>query len=108
MKRSLLSVLVTMAVAVGVTGGLALPAVSAPVPPITVNGKQLEALDRGVVSVRSGSANLVSWRSLANDPSGTSFNVYRAGAKITSSPVTASTNYLDAGAATGAMWRTPW
>ena len=102
MKRSLLSVLVTMAVAVGVTGGLALPAVSAPVPPITVNGKQLEALDRGVVSVRSGSANLVSWRSLANDPSGTSFNVYRAGAKITSSPVTASTNYLDAGAATGA------
>ena len=102
MKRSLLSVLVTTAVAVGVTGALALPAVSAPVPPITVNGKQLEALDRGVVSVRSGSANLVSWRSLANDPSGTSFNVYRAGTKITSSPVTASTNYLDAGAATGA------
>ena len=102
MKRSLLSVLVTTAVAVGATGALALPAVSAPVPPITVNGKQLEALDRGVVSVRSGSANLVSWRSLANDPSGTSFNVYRAGTKITSSPVTASTNYLDAGAAAGA------
>jgi len=102
MKRSLLSVLVTTAVAVGATGALALPAVSAPVPPITVNGKQLEALDRGLVSVRSGSANLVSWRSLANDPSGTSFNVYRAGTKITSSPVTASTNYLDAGAAAGA------
>ena len=71
---------------------------------ISVNGKQLESLDRGVVSVRSGSGNLVSWRLLANDAAGTSFNVYRAGTKITASPVTASTNYLDAGAAAGSVY----
>lgn len=76
-------------------------------PPTTfpvVNGKQMETLDRGVVSVRSGSGNLVTWRLLANDPAGTSFNVYRAGTKVTASPVTSSTNYLDAGAAAGSAY----
>jgi rhamnogalacturonan endolyase len=72
--------------------------------PVTVNGKQLENLNRGVISVRSGSGNLVSWRLLGTDPAGTSFNVYRAGTKITSSPVTGSTNYLDAGAAAGSVY----
>jgi hypothetical protein len=71
---------------------------------ISVNGKQMESLDRGVVSVRSGSANLVSWRLLASDPSGTSFNVYRGSTKVTASPVTASTNYLDSGAAAGSAY----
>jgi rhamnogalacturonan endolyase len=72
--------------------------------PVTVNGKQLERLDRGVVSVRSGNANLVTWRLLGTDPSGTSFNVYRAGTKVNSAPITGSTNYLDAGAAAGAAY----
>jgi rhamnogalacturonan endolyase len=73
-------------------------------PVTTVDGRQLETLDRGVVSVRSGSANLVSWRLLAGDPAGVSFTVYRAGTKITASPVTGSTNYLDSGAAAGAAY----
>jgi len=102
--RKLSVAVVAVVVAAGLTGGLALPASSAPVPPISVNGKQMEALDRGVVSVRSGSANLVSWRLLATDASGTTFNVYRAGTKVTASPVTASTNYLDPGAAAGASY----
>jgi rhamnogalacturonan endolyase len=69
--------------------------------PVTVNGKQLERLDRGVVSVRSGGGNLVSWRLLGNDPNGVAFNVYRGTTKVNSSPITTSTNYLDTGAAAG-------
>jgi rhamnogalacturonan endolyase len=84
------------------------PPPTTPPPPstsvTTVDGKQMETLDRGVVSVRSGSANLVSWRLLASDPAGTSFNVYRGGTKVTASPVTGSTNYLDAGAAAGTAY----
>jgi len=110
-----LSVLTAGVVAAGVVGlaGVAPTAAQAPTSaqvtaPITlattVNGKQLETLDRGLISVRSGSANLVSWRLLASDPAGTSFSVYRGGTKITASPVTASTNYLDAGAAAGSSY----
>lgn len=73
-------------------------------PTSTVGGKQLESLDRGVVSVRSGSANLVSWRLLGTDPAGVGFNVYRAGTKVNSSPVVDSTNFLDAGAAAGSAY----
>lgn len=72
--------------------------------PITVNGRQAENLGRGVISVRSGSANLVSWRLLATDPSGVGFNVYRSGTKVNGSPVTTSTDYLDAGAPSGATY----
>ncbi|MBN1174257.1 MAG: cellulose binding domain-containing protein, partial [Micromonosporaceae bacterium] len=71
------------------------------VPPSTVNGRQIEALDRGIVSVRTGSNNLVSWRLLATDPAGVGFNVYRGSTKVNSSPITNSTNYLDSGAAAG-------
>ncbi|UQU62108.1 rhamnogalacturonan lyase [Couchioplanes caeruleus] len=70
----------------------------------TLATRQLERLDRGLVSVRSGSGNLVSWRWLATDPSDVGFHVYRGGTRITSTPVTGSTNYLDAGAAAGASY----
>ncbi|MGA5302752.1 rhamnogalacturonan lyase [Nucisporomicrobium flavum] len=70
----------------------------------TLAARQLERLDRGLVSVRSGSGNLVSWRWLATDPSDVGFHVYRGGTRITSAPVTGSTNYLDAGAAAGASY----
>ena len=63
----------------------------------------MEQLDRGVISVRSGSGNLVSWRWLATDPAGVAFNVYRAGTKVNSSAVTTS-NYLDSGAAAGSAY----
>ncbi|APU16642.1 MULTISPECIES: rhamnogalacturonan lyase [Actinoalloteichus] len=67
-------------------------------------GRQVEALDRGVVSVRSGNGNLVSWRWLATDPDSVGFNVYRGSTRLNSSPVTNSTNYLDAGAAAGSTY----
>jgi hypothetical protein len=73
-------------------------------PPTTGAGKQMERLDRGLISVRSGSGNLVSWRWLAADPAGVGFNVYRAGTKVNATPITASTNYLDSGAAAGASY----
>ncbi|MBB4907786.1 rhamnogalacturonan lyase family protein [Actinophytocola algeriensis] len=65
-------------------------------PPPT--GKQLEDLDRGLVSVRSGSGNLVSWRLLGTESASTGFNVYRGGTKLNASPITNSTNHLDSGA----------
>jgi len=60
--------------------------------------RQVERLDRGLTSVRTGSGNLVSWRWLATDPNDVAFNVYRGGTRLNSSPLTTSTNYLDASA----------
>ncbi|MFJ9737050.1 rhamnogalacturonan lyase [Streptomyces sp. NPDC101166] len=66
--------------------------------------RQVERLDRGLTSTHTGGGNLVSWRWLATDPNDVAFNVYRGGAKLNSSPVTASTNYLDAGAPESAAY----
>ncbi|WSW40798.1 rhamnogalacturonan lyase [Streptomyces canus] len=60
--------------------------------------RQVERLDRGLTSVHTGSGNLVSWRWLATDPNDVAFNVYRGGTRLNSSPLTTSTNYVDAGA----------
>ncbi|MER5708643.1 rhamnogalacturonan lyase [Streptomyces sp. NPDC002122] len=60
--------------------------------------RQAERLDRGVVSVHTDAGNLVSWRWLGTDPDSVAFNVYRAGTKVNSAPVTASTNFFHSGA----------
>ncbi|MDX3641185.1 rhamnogalacturonan lyase [Streptomyces sp. MB09-02B] len=60
--------------------------------------RQVERLDRGLTSVHTGSGNLVSWRWLATDPNDVAFNIYRGGTRLNCSPLTTSTNYLDAGA----------
>jgi len=78
------------------------PSSSPSAPPAA--GRQLERLNRGLISVRSGSANLVSWRWLATDPANVGFNVYRAATKVTASPITNSTNFLDSGAPAGAAY----
>ncbi|MEU0724803.1 RICIN domain-containing protein [Streptomyces sp. NPDC006140] len=65
---------------------------------------QMEDLNRGLVSVRSGSNNLVSWRLLGTESYDTAFNVYRNGTKVNGSPVTDSTNYLDTGAPSDASY----
>src|SRR4051812_12798825 len=49
--------------------------------PDPVRGRQVERLDRGVASVRSGSGNLVSWRLFGTEPADLGFNVYRDGTK---------------------------
>ncbi|MGW0712699.1 rhamnogalacturonan lyase family protein [Streptomyces sp. NPDC002643] len=61
----------------------------------------MENLGRGVVAVRSGSAQvLVSWRLLGLDPEGIGFNVYRSAAggtytRLNASVLTGGTNYTD-------------
>jgi rhamnogalacturonan endolyase len=75
-----------------------------PVAPHALPARQVENLDRGLISVRSGTGNLVSWRLLGTEAASTGFNVYRNGTRVTAAPVTASTNYLDAGAAAGASY----
>ncbi|MFF9691328.1 RICIN domain-containing protein [Streptomyces sp. NPDC014623] len=68
------------------------------------DGLQMEDLNRGLVSVRSGSGNLVSWRLLGTEGYATAFNVYRNGSKVNTSPITNSTNYLDNGAPADAAY----
>jgi hypothetical protein len=75
-----------------------------PLPADPTGRKQVERLDRGLVSVRSGSGNLVSWRLLAGDGQDAAFNVYRGGDKVNAAPITGSTNHLDAGAAADASY----
>ncbi|MFY1637647.1 cellulose binding domain-containing protein [Solwaraspora sp. WMMB335] len=66
--------------------------------------KQMEDLDRGVISVRSGSGNLVSWRLLGTEAASTGFHVYRGSTRLTSTTITNSTNYYDSGAAASASY----
>lgn len=73
-------------------------------PPPSGQGRQVEKLDRGVISVRSGSGNLVSWRWLGTDPDGVAFNVYRGGVRVNAVPLTGATDFLDAGAAAGSSY----
>jgi hypothetical protein len=96
-------VLLTLAVAVTAAAAAA-GAVSAVPSAAQVSGRQLETLDRGLISVRSGTANLVSWRWLATDPGNVAFNVYRGSVRVNAAAITGSTNYLDAGAAAGSSY----
>ncbi|GGL95855.1 MULTISPECIES: rhamnogalacturonan lyase family protein [Micromonospora] len=66
--------------------------------------KQLENLDRGLVSVRSGNGNLVSWRLLGTETTGVSFNLYRGATRVNATPITGATNHLDTGAAAGSTY----
>src|SRR5262245_5106456 len=55
--------------------------------------KQVEDLDRGLISVRAGSDNLVSWRLLGTEALNTRFRVYRGSRRVAT--VSTSTNFLD-------------
>ena len=78
--------------------------------PITTGGggghgtRQMEDLDRGVVSVRSGSGNFVSWRLLGSDPPDVAFNLYRGTSRVNAAPLTAATTFSDPGAPSGASY----
>jgi hypothetical protein len=56
---------------------------------------------RGLISLRAGTGNFLSWRLLDSDPAGTAFDVYRDGARIAT---TADTNFTDTGARVGAAY----
>ncbi len=63
--------------------------------------RQMEALDRGMVAVRSTTTNAyVGWRLLGDDPAGIAFNLYRsanggAAVKLNPSPLTTTTDFTD-------------
>ncbi|SFV11205.1 rhamnogalacturonan lyase family protein [Pseudoduganella namucuonensis] len=62
---------------------------------ITIPGKQIENLNRGAVAIQSPAGVFISWRQLATDAAGTTFNVYRGGVKLNGAPLDAL-NYTDA------------
>ncbi len=66
--------------------------------------RQMERLNRGVVRVNQSGGNFISWRLLGTDPSGVSFNVYQGSTKLTSSPITNSTNYFHSGGSSGSSY----
>ena len=65
---------------------------------------RMENLGRGVVAVRTSSTQVyVGWRMLGTDPANVAFNLYRsanggAAVKLNSSPITATTNFVDSNA----------
>ena len=100
-RMALLSITVAVSAGAMVIGTAAAAPVSSPA---LLAGQQLETLDRGLISVRSGTGNLVSWRWLATDPNDVAFNVYRGSVRVNATPITGSTNHLDAGAAAGSSY----
>ena len=65
-----------------------------------------EALDRGAIVTYTGSGSnyLVNWRWLIDDPADVSFNVYRNGTKLNSTPIYDCTNYMDTKGAASATY----
>ncbi|WP_318152810.1 rhamnogalacturonan lyase family protein [Paenibacillus terricola] len=59
------------------------------------SARQMEFLNRGLVAVKVSNGVYLSWRLLGTEAASTSFNVYRNGTLITTTPITNSTNYVD-------------
>ena len=59
------------------------------------SGRQVEALSRGVVAVKTNDGNLVSWRSLGTESIDTVYELYRDGELIYTSGKGMATCYLD-------------
>jgi rhamnogalacturonan endolyase len=63
--------------------------------------RQIENLNRGLLAMPSGAANIyVNWRLLATDPANVAFNLYRSSnngafVKLNATPLTATTDFLD-------------
>ncbi|WP_228892676.1 rhamnogalacturonan lyase [Pseudoduganella aquatica] len=88
----------------GVAASLALAlSAGAAAAPAQIAGKQLENLDRGVLAIAANGGVFVSWRALATDPGGTSFDLYRDGKRLNTQPLK-STNYVDPAGAAAAVY----
>ena len=101
MRRSRPPSLILGAVAVLLVSGVAV-AQAAETPAAAV--ATVDNLNRGLVSIRTTAGNYLSWRLLKSDPAGTAFNLYRGSVKVNAAPITAGTNYTDAGAPAGASY----
>jgi|GEM_PF-1598836 len=63
--------------------------------PVVHAARQMEYLDRGMVAVKTEEGVYVGWRYLGTDPTDITFNLYRDGEKVNSTPIQTSTNYVD-------------
>lgn len=66
--------------------------------------RQMEALDRGLVAVKTAEGVYLSWRVLGTDGNSTGFNLYRDGAKIASFDGKAASNYVDKSGTTSSKY----
>ncbi|WP_150272163.1 rhamnogalacturonan lyase [Paenibacillus tepidiphilus] len=66
--------------------------------------RQAEKLNRGVVAVKVSGGVFVSWRLLGTEDLSVSFNLYRNGTKVNSSPIIGSTNYQDSAGTTSSAY----
>ncbi|WP_246188047.1 rhamnogalacturonan lyase [Paenibacillus tengchongensis] len=66
--------------------------------------RQAEKLNRGVVAVKVSGGVFVSWRLLGTEDLSVSFNLYRSGTKVNSSPIIGSTNYQDSAGTTSSTY----
>ncbi|WP_270171092.1 rhamnogalacturonan lyase family protein [Paenibacillus sp. SYP-B4298] len=62
---------------------------------VTTLVRDMERLDRAPVAIRTEQGNYIGWRMLGLDPDSIAFHVYRDGERLTSQPITDSTNYVD-------------
>ncbi len=97
-RSTLIRALLVVTSSAFVAGAATYPAAVA-----TPDVPRAEGLNRGIISVHTGKGNFVNWRLLTGDASGTAFNVYRDGTKVTSTPVT-RTNFQDPGAPASATY----
>ncbi|BBE21441.1 hypothetical protein MN0502_03240 [Arthrobacter sp. MN05-02] len=74
-------------------------------PAATTLQRQAERLDRAPVAVQGADGVYVGWRMLGLDDDAIAFHVYRDGERVTSEPVTDSTNLLDADGSGDATYR---
>jgi len=72
---------------------------------VKADTRQMEYLNRGLVAVKVSSGVYLSWRYLGTDNPATGFNIYRNNVKITTTPITATTNYTDASGTTTSIYR---
>ncbi len=66
--------------------------------------RKMEELNRGVLAVRDGLNNYIGWRIPATELRNVSYNVYRDGELLTTTPVTGASNYVDEGAGASATY----
>ena len=65
--------------------------------------RQMEALDRGLVAVKTSGGVFLSWRLLGPESYNTTVTVFRDG-KLIASNISNSTNYLDAGGSSSSSY----
>ncbi|WP_317616739.1 rhamnogalacturonan lyase [Arthrobacter sp. NamB2] len=101
-RRSRRALGVAAAAAVAAATLASMPASAAPG---SMQIRQVENLDRAPVAVMTDGGIYVGWRMLGRDADSIGFHVYRDGVRITGTPITGSTNLLDAEGTGASVYR---